>query len=165
MEKARDGLIDLLLRYRARKPHDITVVFDGHKGGAGPESAAVRGGVKIIYSRLGERADDVIKRIISGERRAGQGDFIVVSSDREVARHAWSANAVPLPSEEFYEIISRHAEAAADGEAALTPEQAGEEGEFLYDKDDESESSQARQGNPRRLSKRERAVRKALGKL
>jgi len=69
-EKAREELVDLMIRYKKiKKEHDITVVFDGHKGGRGGESSAVTGSVTVIYSGLGERADEVIKRIISKQRK------------------------------------------------------------------------------------------------
>jgi predicted RNA-binding protein with PIN domain len=103
--------------------------------------------VKIVYSRLGEKADSVIKRIISTERR----EWIVVSSDREIASHAWSLGSTPLPSEEFIPFLRSQGRDDREKDWA--------EGE-----DDEEENA-ARTGNPKRLSKRERAVRRALGKL
>ena len=79
-------LIDALIEYGKRKSHDLTVVFDGWRTGQGQESRTVIGGVKVIYSRIGDKADSVIKRMISAERR----EWIVVTSDREIADHAWS---------------------------------------------------------------------------
>jgi len=66
----RDALVARLVAYRKLRGHDLTVVFDGWKSGGGRESAANVGGVKVIYSRLGDTADTVIKRIISSERSA-----------------------------------------------------------------------------------------------
>lgn len=155
MEKARDGFVDLLMDYKKIKTHDITVVFDGYKSGAGTEHVAVRGGVKIIYSRLGERADDVIKRIISKDRK----EWIVVSNDRDIANHAWSVNSIPIPSERFFEIVSRHAGQVFE----KTNEETVDE---LSCKDfEEDEYSHASKGNPCQLSKKEKAIRRALSKL
>jgi predicted RNA-binding protein with PIN domain len=155
MEKARDGFVDLLIYYKKIKAHDITVVFDGYKNGAVTEHIAVRGGVKIIYSRLGERADDVIKRIISKDRK----EWIVVSNDRDIVNHAWSVNSIPIPSERFFEIASRH--------AGQRVEQTNEETvDELFCKDfEEDEYSHASKGNPYQLSKKQKAIRRALGKL
>ncbi|MDA8214690.1 MAG: NYN domain-containing protein [Nitrospiraceae bacterium] len=155
MEKARDGFVDLLIDYKKIKAHDITVVFDGYKSGAGVENVAVRGGVKIIYSRLGERADDVIKRIISNDRK----EWIVVSNDRDIANHAWSVNSIPIPSERFFEIVSRQAGQIFE----QTEEETADE---LSCKDFEEDGySHASKGNPYQLSKKEKAIRGALGKL
>lgn len=154
MEKARDGFVDLLMDYKKIKSHDITVVFDGYKSGAGVEHVAVRCGVKIIYSRLGERADDVIKRIVSNERK----EWIVVSNDRDIVNHAWASGSIPVPSERFFELISRQAGRSA-GYSKKTM------AEFLYNDSADEEHSHALKGNPRQLSKKEKAVRRALGKL
>ncbi|MDI6728590.1 MAG: NYN domain-containing protein [Thermodesulfovibrionales bacterium] len=155
MEKARNSFVDLLIRYRKTKAHDIMVVFDGYKSGAGVEHVAVRGGVKIIYSRLGERADDVIKRIISKDRK----EWIVVSNDRDIVNHAWAADSIPVPSEKFFDIVSRH---AGQGVEQTNEETADE----LFCKDfEEDEYSHASKGNPYQLSKKEKAIRRALSKL
>ncbi len=122
----------------------------------------VRGGVRIIYSRLGERADDVIKRIISQERR----EWIVVSSDREIMHHAWSVGAVPVPSPVFYGIVERQVKRR--GVPADSPEEEGGADGSLFRAADDSEDEEgpgARKGNPHQLSKKEKAVRKVLGKL
>ena len=139
--------MDLLIEYRKMRGHHIVVVFDGWKAGGGAESSSVRGGVKIIYSRLGEKADSVIKRVVSTERR----EWIVVSSDREIASHAWSLGSTPLSSEEFLPLLR------AQGRDER-------EEDWTEGADDEEETT-PRTGNPRKLSKRERAVRRALGKL
>jgi len=146
LETERNKLVDLLIEYRKRKGYHIVVVFDGWKAGGGTESLLVRGGVKIIYSRLGEKADAVIQRILSTERR----EWIVVSSDREIASHAWSLGSTPLASEEFIPFLRSRA-------------QDDREEDWAEREDDEEEAR--RPGNPKRLSKRERAVRRALGKL
>lgn len=119
------------------------IVFDGWKSGSGVESSSVKGGVKVIYSGLGEKADSVIRRILSTERR----EWIVVSSDREIANHAWATDSIPLPSEEFLPFL----------EETDVPFQEKEE-------DDEARGEQ-RKGNPRKLSRKEKAMNRALGKL
>ena len=155
MEKARDGFVDLLIDYKKIKAHDITVVFDGYKSGAGVENVAVRGGVKVIYSRLGERADDVIKRIISRDRK----EWIVVSNDRDIINHAWSVNSIPISSEKFFEIVSKRAGQAV----SETREYAGDD--FSYKDAEYDDYSNAQKGNPYQLSKKEKAIRRALSKL
>jgi len=147
LESERNRLVELLIEYRKRKGHYLVVVFDGWKTGGGTETSSLRGGVKIIYSRLGEKADSVIKRILSTKEQ----EWIVVSSDREIASHAWSLGSTPLSSKEFAPFLT----ASMQGER--------EEG---WMKDEEGEEERlSRSGNPNRLSRRERAVKRALGKL
>ncbi|HTZ18793.1 MAG TPA: NYN domain-containing protein, partial [Dissulfurispiraceae bacterium] len=95
MEKARDVLIHDIVGYRKIVDHDITVVFDGYKNGMATQTVSYTGGVKVVYSRLGERADDVIKKTVLQHRL----EWIVVTADRDIADHAWAAGSVPVPPE------------------------------------------------------------------
>lgn len=150
MEKGREELIDLMIRYKRIKSHDIVVVFDGHIAGRGQESTIVRGGVAVIFSGLGEKADEVIKRIITKDRK----EWIVVSSDKEIIRCAWSVNSVPVPSEDFIGAVSRGTAGegiiSVSGHEAAMPEDA---------------APHSGKGNPYKLSKKEKSVRRALSKL
>jgi predicted RNA-binding protein with PIN domain len=143
LEKQREALINSLIEYRKRKNHDITVVFDGWKTGEARESRYVTGGIRIIYSRIGEKADSVIKRMIS----SGGKEWIVVTSDREIADHAWSSGSVPVPADAFLEAAGRKTPA------------------FLPEDDEEDYPEPRRKGNPRKPSKKEKALKRALSKL
>ena len=141
LEKEREMLINSLVEYRRRKGHAITIVFDGWKSGEATESRSVIGGVTVIYSRIGEKADSVIKRIVSSEKR----EWIVVTSDRDIADHAWSVGSIPIPSEAFLGAIQRKAS---------------------YTSDEEEECREySRRGNPRQLSKKDKSIQRALSKL
>jgi predicted RNA-binding protein with PIN domain len=144
LEKARHSLISDIVEYRKLNLHDITIVFDGYKFGMSVEQVSFTGNVRVIYTRLGEKADDAIKRIVSAEHL----EWIVVTGDRDIADHAWKAGSVPVPPEKFMKIISRRQEATMDGSA-----------------DEEDGIVQNRKGNPFRLSKKEKAIRRVLGKL
>jgi len=50
------------------KPCRITVVFDGWQGGWNTEKEERKKGIELIYSKLGEKADEVIKRLAQRER-------------------------------------------------------------------------------------------------
>ncbi len=126
------------------------VVFDGWKGGRGAEHSSVRGRVKVVYSGLGEKADAVIKRILSSEKR----EWIVVSSDREIAGHAWATGSVPIGSGRFLPFL----EAAGAG-AQRGPEV------FLSEEEDEEAMDVSGRGRARQLSKKEKTMQRALGKL
>src|SRR3989454_2344000 len=90
VEAKREALIRDLAGYRQRKGHPVTVVFDGWRSGHPVERAEWREGLEVVYSRQGETADTVIKRLAD---RYGS-DCAVVSSDHEIgnfARAPWSA--------------------------------------------------------------------------
>jgi predicted RNA-binding protein with PIN domain len=137
--------VERLAGYRKIKRHEITVVFDGWKSGSGDESHSVTGEIKVIYSRLGEKADAVIKRIVSSEKR----QWIVVTSDREIADHAWASGSVVVSSEEFSDILGKPLKV--------------ETGEF--DLINEEEYEVPKKGSSRRLSKKEKAKMRAMSKL
>ncbi len=80
LEAGRTALLARLAAYRERCRHKITVVFDGWLGGDPKETRDRRQGMLIIYSRRGEKADEVIKRLLAAERQRA----VVVTSDREI---------------------------------------------------------------------------------
>ncbi len=143
LERERGLLVDSLIAYRKRTGHDIIVVFDGWKQGQGLESQSVTGGIRIIYSRIGEKADSVIKRMVSSDRR----EWIVVTSDRDIADCAWATGSVPVSADDFLRAVER-----------TTP--------FYSDEEDEEEYNKPRRkGNPRQLSRKEKSLKRALSKL
>jgi uncharacterized protein len=97
IESARESLLQALAAYRHRKHHPITVVFDGWQQGQATEHREHRAGVHVIYSKRGERADQVIQRLA----REYGAESAVVSSDREVARSAQVSGAFVMGAEEF----------------------------------------------------------------
>lgn len=138
-------LIESLIEYKKKKGHNITVVFDGWKTGGAKENHSVIGGIRVIYSRLGEKADSVIRRIISSEKRG----WVVVTSDRDIAAHAWTSGSVPISSEDFTNAI----------------EKMNTEKSIAYEVDDEEYIQTSRKGSPRKLSKKEKAIKRVLSKL
>jgi predicted RNA-binding protein with PIN domain len=102
LEKARSALIKDLQDYIKVKGHEVTLVFDGWKDGQKDETRIKTGSLTIIYSRLGETADSVIKKIVNNETTP----WIVVSSDRDVSEHATRKECAAVSSEEFDEKLS-----------------------------------------------------------
>lgn len=143
LEKQRGMLIESLIEYGKKRSHEITVVFDGWKTGEAQESRSVTGGIKVIFSRVGEKADSVIKRIVSSEKR----EWIVVTSDRDIADHAWASGSIAVRSEDFLRALERR--------TAL----------FSSEEDEEEYEETRRRGNPRKLSKKEKSLQRALSKL
>jgi predicted RNA-binding protein with PIN domain len=97
IESARESLLHALAAYRHRKNHPITIVFDGWQQGQPVEQCEHRAGVQVIYSKRGERADQVIQRLA----REYGADCAVVSSDQEVARSARVSGAFVMGAQEF----------------------------------------------------------------
>ena len=97
LESARECLLRDLASYRHRKNHHITVVFDGWQQGQPSEQREHRSGVQVIYSKRGERADQVIQRLA---REYGP-DCAVVSSDHEIVNAARAHGAFVMDSQEF----------------------------------------------------------------
>jgi uncharacterized protein len=98
LEAGREALLEALGGYRRRRPqHSITVVFDGWQGGGVQESRDRVQGIGVVYSRRGERADEVIKRLL---RREGSR-AVLVSSDRELQDCAEATGAVWVAAPQF----------------------------------------------------------------
>lgn len=145
LQQKREDLIRQLAAYRTLKGHDITIVFDGWKSGGQNQVQAVAGGVRVIYSRLGDKADDVIRTMIEQERK----EWIVVSSDREIMDHAWKNSSVPVPSGKFMRCL----------------EQAGNDPACAFESPEEDDSAHQQKGSPRKPSKKEKALMRVLSKL
>ena len=105
LEEGRRALITKLAEYERKKAHKIIVVFDGGKNGWADEGRDKEGKIDIIYSRRGERADDVIKRIAAHTDE----EIVVVSSDREISSYVTQLGKTPLTSPEFEKIINNTA--------------------------------------------------------
>jgi hypothetical protein len=157
LEKVRNELIQKLRRYSEVKKHHITLVFDGWKSGQKDETEIRTGNLRIIYSRLGEKADHVIKRkLLSSANRS----WIVISSDRDIYDFAIKRDFAAVTSAEFEKKLYLTLHSFQKEEDSLI------EDEFLKYKEDEIDYPYFRpKGNPRKLSKRERKRLQALKKL
>lgn len=150
LEAARDALAELLTRYKRLRGHRITVVYDGLEGRSLAETKGRTRGVRVIYSRRGERADDVIRRLAS-KRAAGT---IVVTSDRELARSVEAVGADVVDSPEFE---ARLAQATLYAEKGMDPEGDVETGP--------DRAGTKKKGPSRRTSKKERRKSRRLERL
>jgi hypothetical protein len=97
LQAGREALLELLAQYRRRSHHQITVVFDGWQHGDFKESRDRYEGILVIYSRRGERADEVMKRLLIQERERA----LVITSDREIQVCAEQAKAAWINAGEF----------------------------------------------------------------
>lgn len=114
LEFGRDALIEKLVAYKRIKRHKITLVFDGSAKYFFPDAETSWKGVNIKFSRHGESADSVIRKMARQEREKA----IVVSSDTEVSDFAASQGAIAIPSGEFEEklLMAEMMEAGDSGE-------------------------------------------------
>jgi predicted RNA-binding protein with PIN domain len=144
LQQERDRLIDRLSTYGRIKKSEITVVFDGWQEGWPTEKKERRKGVEIIFSRVGEKADEVIKRLVK-ERGSGT---TVITSDREISKYAERMAAAVIPSDQFKE---RMESASVRVEKAFENEEGGR--------------GLKKKGPSRRLSKKEKRKLSALKQL
>jgi len=144
-------LIRFILPYKQVKDHRITIVFDGWKTGSPMEERDREGGMDIIYSRRGEKADEVIKQIAetSGD------EILVVTSDRNIVSFVERRGGTAISSRDFEAIISMKS-----WETAVTPKTTEGKG----DEDDDPPENR-KKGASKRLSRRERDYRKRVWKL
>ncbi|MBN1473418.1 MAG: NYN domain-containing protein [Syntrophaceae bacterium] len=103
LQAGRQALVSRLSEYQQKKGHKITVVFDGWQGEEREEERDRYNNVDIIYSRYGEDADTVIKRLAA----QSEEETVVVSSDREIASFAASMGNTVLSSVEFESVMNR----------------------------------------------------------
>jgi predicted RNA-binding protein with PIN domain len=97
LEQGRKALLDAVSLYRREKGHSITVVFDGWENGSPVEERDYERGVFIIYSRLGEKADEVIKRIVQSKGE----EIVVVTSDIGISQFAERRGSTAISSRAF----------------------------------------------------------------
>lgn len=102
MQLGRETLLDTLETYKRIKRHKITVVFDGTNASPFALQKNQTKGIKVKFSRSGETADTVIKRMAASEREKA----LVVSSDLDLVNFAASMGAATISSSAFEEKIA-----------------------------------------------------------
>jgi predicted RNA-binding protein with PIN domain len=88
----------------ARTGAEVTCVFDGAQLG-GPVPVPQPKGVRVLFSKPGEIADELIRRLVAAEPPGRP--LIVVSSDREVADGVRRSGARPVPSAMLVRALAR----------------------------------------------------------
>ncbi|MDZ4164944.1 MAG: NYN domain-containing protein [Smithellaceae bacterium] len=149
LETGRNSLISLLSELKKIRPHRITVVFDGREGLSRRETREAIVGIQVIYSAVGETADDVIKRMATEEA----GNLLVVTSDREIGHFIHRRGGATILSPEFEQQLS--------GIISGTAPAQGESGE---DEPCPAETGTKKKGPSRRPSRKEKRLRQSLNK-
>jgi len=146
LQAGREALLERLAAYRRARPqHKITVVFDGWLAGERQEGRDLYQGIAVIFSRRGEKADEVIKRLLAKESKG----TVVVSSDREIRDFADGRGATWVTAHQF-EMLYLSGAGGGEGEVAQEPP---------------SLRGPAKKGPARRPSKRQRQRQQRLRKL
>ncbi len=159
LEKARTDIIEKLRSYAKIKDHEVTLVFDGWKSGQRDETQTKTRNLTVIYSKLGEKADQTIIKKLSSHSKP----WIVVSSDREIADYAAQNDYAAVSSLDFDEKLYSTLRDKQPNNANC--DQPFDE-EFMKYYDDEFEDSPVRhKGNARKLSKKDKLRQQALKKL
>jgi hypothetical protein len=150
LEAGRRALIMNLAEYKRKRGHKITIVFDGWKNGSAQEERDKQVGIDIIYSRLGEKADDVIKRIADKSAE----ETIVVSSDREISSYVIRRGQTALSSLYFEILINK-----ALSESSINA--------MMGKKDEEEDGSRnsKKKGTARKLPRSQRQTQAKIKKL
>ena len=149
LDKGREVLLGKLKAYKRLKQHQITVVFDGWIDGYSTESKEKVAGISVRFSRRGEKADEVIKRLASKYKERA----VVVTTDRDLGITCLRAGAEVITSQEFEERLEMATYLAIK-------ELDGVEDEF-----DSGAKGTKKKGPSRRLPKGKRKRQKALNKL
>jgi uncharacterized protein len=150
LEAGRRALILRLAEYRRKKGHRITVVFDGWENGSALEERDRQENIGIIFSRRGEKADDVIKRLAHNSSE----ETITVSSDREISSYVTRHGKTALSSPEFETLMFK----------AITE---SESNDFAAGKEDDDETKHhfPKKGPAKRLPRARRHTETKIKKL
>jgi predicted RNA-binding protein with PIN domain len=95
LEHQRHRLVKGLSAIAAQTGAEVTVAFDGAERMHGLPTPPR--GVRVLFSRKGQTADDLIRRLVRAEPDGRP--VVVVSSDKEVADGVRRAGAYPLPAD------------------------------------------------------------------
>lgn len=152
---AREALIHRLSLYSQCKGHPVTVVFDAWREPTGLEHHEHRPGVQVVFTKRGERADQVIQRLA---REYGR-DCAVVSSDLEIIQTAKSHGAFVMKSHEFQVKLKflRNEKTVAGKPRPLSARQ-----QQIEDEGPQGRGRPDKKGNPRKLPKAVRARNRRL---
>ncbi|MCJ8501320.1 NYN domain-containing protein [Desulfatitalea alkaliphila] len=148
LQAGRDALVDALAAYKKMKPFPITVVFDGADAPADLPRRDRRKGIEVRYSRSGELADNVIKRMAARMREK----LMVVSSDGDVKTYAAARGAAVIDAVDFEKRMAMARMVDMKG----APEEDDGQDRRLDTK---------KTGPSRRLPKQQRRMRRKIAKL
>lgn len=148
LELARNHLIKMLSGYKRAKSLKIVVVFDAHISGNLSQSSYMEKGIRVLFSKVGQSADDLIKKMA---RETGK-ELVVVTNDHDIIDSIKRMGNISISSNDFLmkiEMAKYFLDKGIDEE----------------DGESDSKITTRKKGNPRKLSKAERKKKRGLKKL
>ena len=113
-----EQLVERLSVYQRRRRSQLIVVFDSGPGACPlPGAGEAQAGLRVLFARPGQRADDVIIRLVGQERN--RRACTVVTSDRAVQAAVRHLGATVISAQEF----ARQLEAAPAPKAPMGPKE------------------------------------------
>ena len=122
----------------------MTVVFDAWRERTGLEHYENRTGVRVVFTKRGERADQIIQRLAREYGRA----CAVVSSDLEIIRTAKSHGAFVMKSQEFKVKLELLGDSKSRAGKPIAPKQS-----WIKPEEESPPARLDKKGNPRKLPK------------
>jgi len=150
----REALIQRLSLYSQCKGHPVTVVFDAWREQTGVEHHEHLTGMQVVFTKRGERADQVIQRLAREYGRT----CAVVSSDLEIIQTAKAHGAFVMKSEEFQAKLEFLVD-KKDRSASLLPRQPWTK---IEDNEPQEPGRPKKKGNAYKLPKAVRARNRQL---
>ena len=154
LEDGRKALIRSISLYEKQRGHKVTVVFDGWQGGSVEEERDKLSGIDVIYSRKGEKADEVIKRMVLGSAE----EIVVITSDRDIADFVSRRGGTAISSPDFDKLMER-------AKTPMTDPACHEEERSDKEEDDGTEERAKKKGPSRKLSRRKKSAMVRIRKL
>lgn len=101
LEAARDQLVDDLKEYKAITGRDVIVVFDAHLA-RGNRSEEIIAGIKLVYTKELETADELIERLVfMFEREKVRQHIYVATSDYVEQQVTFGGGALRISAREL----------------------------------------------------------------
>ncbi len=122
LESAREGLLARLLPLSDMGEAEVLVVFDAAAAGRPAVEVEKRGRMRVLYSRRGQSADDLIEEL--SRRLAPTYRVTVVTGDRPQGRLAFFQGAAVIGAD----MLMERADAARREMSSLGGRRAGEAG-------------------------------------
>jgi predicted RNA-binding protein with PIN domain len=101
IKRAREEFLDLLNTYALHSGNKVVVIFDGYRGTARDIQGLQRGAIKVLYTPVGQKADDYIVDFV----RSSNNEWIVVTSDNAITNEVWRTKSIPIDIDPFWDLL------------------------------------------------------------
>jgi predicted RNA-binding protein with PIN domain len=106
LQRTREALLQFLADSLDKKYNGrTTVVFDATQAPPGLPHEMTFAGLRVLFSRRGQEADDLLEELIASE--SAPRELVVVSSDHRVQRAARQRGAKYLDSDQWLKTLHR----------------------------------------------------------